>query len=66
MRKEPEKEEEWSATWNDAAKEYETLTNKSLIKETSSCEKSPMNECKKSRVNAKRARERRGIECNLE
>jgi len=35
MRKEPEKEEEWSATWNDAAKEYETLTNKSVIKRPS-------------------------------
>jgi len=64
--KSPRNKVECSATWKDAGKEYETLTNKSPIKETSSCEKSPMNECKKSRVNAKRARERRGLECNLE
>ena len=32
MRKEPEKEEEWSAPWNDAANQYETFTTRSTIK----------------------------------
>jgi len=63
--KSPRKKVEYSATWEDAAKEYETLANKSPIKATSSCEKKPC-ECKKCHMNAKRARERRGIECNLE